>query len=85
MQWLKEAKGESDGIILAYHDNNRETVTPFLLAALNRYKITDDFFNMVPGFLNVEKLAQDISSEPDSELKGKDLSLRALCKQCKPN
>ncbi len=84
MQWLKETKGDdSDGILLAYHDNNREAITSFLLEALNRYKLTDDLFNIVVGFVNVEKLAEEISEEPESELKGKNLTLRALSKQCK--
>lgn len=83
MQWLKEMKGGSDGIILAYHDNNRDTVTSFLLESCNRFKLADDFFNIVVGFINVEILAKEISEEPDSELKGKNLTLRALTKECR--
>ena len=32
--WLNEQKGQSEGVILAYHDIAVETVTPFVMEAL---------------------------------------------------
>jgi len=77
LEWLKEAKGENEGVLLAFHDNNRENVTPFLMEALERYKMTDDFFKSVHGFVNVCSYAGD-----QEESKEKAVTLRALCRRC---
>jgi len=76
MDWLKEIKGTSDGLLLAFHDNKNQTVTPFLMGALERYKMTDDFFQIVKGFV----CCQDVT-EDNPELKMKPVTIRALAKR----
>jgi len=80
LEWLKEAKGDSDGILLAFHDNNKEILTPFLLEALNRYKIGDDFFKMVAGFVNIANFVAE-----KNDLKEHGATLRSLCKHLLTN
>ncbi|CAL8082442.1 unnamed protein product [Orchesella dallaii] len=76
MDWLKEVKGTSDGILLAFHDNKNQTVTPFLMGALERYKMTDDFFEIVKGFV----CCQDVT-DVNPEFQGKPVTIRALAKR----
>ncbi|CAL8088490.1 unnamed protein product [Orchesella dallaii] len=76
MDWLKEIKGTSDGLLLAFHDNKNQTVTPFLMGALERYKMTDDFFQIVKGFVCCQDVADD-----NPELKTKPVTIRALAKK----
>jgi len=76
MEWLKEIKGTSDGLLLAFHDNKNQTVTPFLMGALERYKMTDDFFKVVKGFVCCQDVAED---NPDH--KAKPITIRALAKR----
>jgi len=76
IQWLKEMKGESQGIILAFHDVTSNKATPFLMEALDRYNMTDEFFDVVKGFVNCCTLA---AAHPD--LQGKSLSLYSLARR----
>jgi hypothetical protein len=76
IQWLSEQKGSSEGVVLAYHDNGMSKVTPFLMEALERYKLTDEFFKYVKGFVNCCNIA---SSHPD--VKGRSLALRSLARR----
>jgi hypothetical protein len=78
MDWLKEVKGRTDGVLLAFHDNNRDQVTPFLMDALMKYKLADQFFEIVSGFVNVCKYA-----EKHEETKKRSVALRTLCGRCK--
>ena len=78
ISWLNEQKGQSEGVILAYHDSGVDRVTPFLMEALERYKLTDEFFKTVRGFVNCATLA---STHPD--VKGKSLALRSLARRRK--
>jgi len=80
IEWLKEAKGESDGLILLYHDNNKQNVTPFLIEALERYKMSEEFFKIVKGFVNCVHVFPTGDEEKDS--KGSK-TLKAVYKKCK--
>ncbi|CAG7716876.1 unnamed protein product [Allacma fusca] len=76
IEWLSQQKGNSEGVVLAYHDNGLSKVTPFLMEALERYKLTDEFFKSVKGFVNCCNIA---SSHPD--VKGRSLALRSLARR----
>jgi len=58
---------------VVYHDNNSRNVTPFLLESLERFKLTDEFFETVKGFASCYDIA---AAQPD--LKSRVLTLRAL-------
>lgn len=78
MDWLKEVKGSSDGVLLGFHDNKNQAVTPFLMEALERYKMTDEFFEVVKGFVCAQVVAEERLEE-----KSKPVSLKGLAKRCK--
>lgn len=76
MAWLEQQKGSSEGVILAYHDSGSDKLTPFLMEALERYKLTEQFFTHVKGFVNVSSVA---ATQPD--IKGRSLTLRSLARR----
>ena len=78
MEWLNKVKGQSDGIILAYHDYDSCNVIPFLMETLTQYKMTGSFFEIVKGFVNCTSLAST-----QDELKDHSMSFRSLVRQCK--
>lgn len=80
MEWLKEVKGSSDGVLLGFHDNKNQAVTPFLMEALERYKMTDDFFDIVKGFVCAQVIAEDHLDENENAT---PVSLKGLAKRCK--
>jgi len=84
MQWLKEIKGDADGLLLAFHDNNKDMVSSFLLEALSHYKLADEFFSIVGDFVNVAKFVEEQCKDKDPEEKPSRYSLRSLSKQLTP-
>jgi len=84
MAWLKEIKGDADGLLLAFHDNNKDLVPSFLLEALSHYKLAEEFFSIVGDFVNVAKFVEDQYKDKDPEEKPSKLSLRSLSKQLTP-
>jgi hypothetical protein len=79
IKWLTEQviKGSSSqGIILAFHDSGADKVTPYLIEALERYQLTEEFFKIVKGFVNCTTVA---STHPD--IKGRSLALRSLARR----
>jgi len=76
--WLEEVKGSSDGIIMVYHDNNMHNVIPFMLDTLEQYKMTESFFKLCKGFVNLCSVASTLP-----ELKDHSMSLRSLLRQRK--
>jgi len=75
LKWLEGTKGAgNDGIILAFHDaSGRDGLTPYLLTALQKYKLMDQFTEIVKGFCNICNVAA-----AQEELKGKSLTFRNL-------
>lgn len=57
LQWLEEAKGDSDGVILVYHEF-RKASPGMLLEALRRRNMLEQFNNLVKGFANSFNIAQ---------------------------
>jgi len=84
MQWLKEVKGDAGRLLLAFHDNNKDMVSSFLLEALSHYKLADEFFEIVGDFVNVAKFVEDQYKDKEPEAKPNKLSLRILSKQLTP-
>jgi hypothetical protein len=78
LAWLEEVKGSSDGIILAYHDNDKHNVIPFLMETLAQYKMTEAFFDLVKGFINCYAVASTLE-----ELKERSMTLRSLLRKGK--
>jgi len=76
MEWLKEVKGTSDGLLLGFHDNKNQAVVPFLMEALERYKMTDEFFQIVKGFVCAQVVAEEHLEE-----NSKPVSLKGLAKR----
>jgi len=56
LDWLKEMKGSSDGIILAYHDHKFLNIPYFLAKAVKDYKMTEEFGDVVKGVINCARL-----------------------------
>lgn len=51
--WLKEAKSTGvDGIVLLYHEPNIKVVVPFLLQALHRHNLMEEFKQVKGSFSN---------------------------------
>ena len=78
IDWLKEQRGgeENPKVTIAYHDRRSDRVTPFLIEALQKYKLEDDFFSVVKGFVNLSSMVADIP-----EHKGRSLALPNLAKR----
>jgi len=57
LDWLSEVKGDSQGVILAFHDKSTGGVMPFMLEVLKQYKMTDGFLGIVKGFVNCSTVA----------------------------
>jgi len=77
IEWLKKISADKpDGVILAYHDNHVSNIVPFFMEALRRYKLTDDFFAVVKGFVNSHPIAMD-----HLEQKDRSISLRSLLRK----
>lgn len=74
LQWLEDIKGNSDGVILIYHEV-RKTAPGILLEALRRYQLVERFENTVKGFANGFHIAQAKCSNAT-----KSFSLRVLSK-----
>ncbi|XP_046403095.1 maternal protein exuperantia-like isoform X2 [Ischnura elegans] len=58
IQWLSEAKGDKDGVVLLKHEN-RKIMTPLLLEALGKYNLMDDFRKVVVGFADGYAFAEN--------------------------
>jgi maternal-effect protein exuperantia len=43
IDWLKEAKGSKDGVLLVCHEPTRKVLVPLLLEALYRYNLVNNF------------------------------------------
>jgi len=64
LDWLKEMKGTSDGIILTYHDHNHVNVPYFLHKAVNTFKMAEDYAKVVKGVVNCASLRPEEPSPP---------------------
>jgi len=91
LDWLKEMKGSSDGIILAYHDHKMGNIPFFLRKAVQEYKLTEEYAEIVKGVINCAKPLPPLKDEVKGEgekVKEKEKggrarsnSLRALLRQ----
>lgn len=52
LHFLKEAKGNSDGVILVCHEAARKVLIPLFLESLRRYNLLDDLEQVVVAFAN---------------------------------
>jgi maternal-effect protein exuperantia len=59
MEWLEAVKGDSKGIILIHHGNTIDNMMPQLLQALDRYKMTDAFYGIIHGCVNLKNIGTD--------------------------
>jgi len=73
--WLKKVKGNCRGVILVHHGNVVDNMMPFLMEALERYKMTEEFFDVVCGTINCRTRAAELP-----ELKKSACSMRSLLK-----
>jgi len=77
IEWMKKVSADNpDGIILAYHDNHVNDIVPFFMEALRRFRLSDDFFAVVKGFVNSHTIAMD-----HLEQKDRPISLRSLLRK----
>lgn len=76
LSWLDRAKGQHDGVILAFHEPQRKVLVPLLLEALHKYNLIATFTDTVKGLCN----ATDVISALGDHDKITSLSLRSLCK-----
>jgi len=63
MEWMKKLNEGSDGVILIHHDY-KISIVPFLMAILDEYKLTDDFFEVVKGFVSINEMAIQLGKHP---------------------
>ena len=76
MKWLTGVKGGSQGVILIHHGNAIDNMMPFLLQALDRYKMTDAFYEIVHGCVDCKAIAADLP-----EMKEQGLSMLSLLRR----
>jgi len=88
LDWLKEMKGSSDGIILAHHDHKFGNIPFYLQKAVTEYKLGAEYAEVVKGVINCAKPLKEAAKEVkgDGEKvkeKGrtKSNSLRALLRE----
>jgi len=76
LTWLETAKGDSEGIILVSHEQDRRVLVPLLIQSMERYNLIPQFSNLVKGFCN----SADVISKLGNKKEITSLSLRSLCK-----
>jgi len=65
LDWLKEMKGSSDGIILAHHDHKYGNIPFFMMKAVQEYKLTEQFNDIVKGVVNCAKPMDEVKENTD--------------------
>jgi len=76
LDFLSEAKGSSDGIILVSHETGPKVIVPLLLVSLERCRLMEKFRTVVAGFAN----SSDLVARYGDKDKVTSGSMRSLCK-----
>lgn len=58
LSWLESVKGNTDGVILVYHEP-RKVIPAMLLESLKKYDLVDRFKQTVKGFANGFNIAEE--------------------------
>jgi hypothetical protein len=72
LDFLRDVKGSSDGIIMLAHDS-RKFFSSLLIDVVAKFHLKDEFCSLVKGFANSYAIAEDKCAKP-----GRSLSLRSL-------